>query len=126
MSKKFQYRIVADRGFGNRRFFNLCQKNIFEFVVRINSNLRVKDLENNQKNLQEFNKTNIKNLELYVNVWDQNIIIETCTSNNSTWFLVKSSAELNGKEIYQKRFKIEKLFQDSKSLGFNIEANKIK
>ena len=80
LSKKFQYRIVADRGFGNRRFFNLCQ-------------------DNN---------------------------IETCTSNNSTWFLVKSSAELNGKEIYEKRFKIEKLFQDSKSSGFNIEANKIK
>ena len=126
LSKKFQYRIVADRGFGNRRFFNLCQENNFEFVVRINSNLRVKDLENNQKNLQEFNKTNINNLELYVNAWDQNIIIETCTSNNSTWFLVKSSAELNGKEIYEKRFKIEKLFQDSKSSGFNIEANKIK
>ena len=49
LSKKFQYRIVADRGFGNRRFFNLCQENNFEFVVRINSNLRVKDLENNQK-----------------------------------------------------------------------------
>ncbi len=34
--------------------------------------------------------------------------------------------ELNGKEIYEKRFKIEKLFQDNKSSGFNIEANKIK
>ena len=126
MSKKFQYRIVANRGFGNQRFINLCQENNFEFVVRINSNFRVKDLENNQKNLQEFDKTNLKKLELYVNSWDQNIIIETCTNNDSTWFLVKSSAELNGKEIYEKRFKIEKLFQDSKSSGFNIEENKIK
>lgn len=49
-------------------------------MVRINCNSRVKDLENNQKNLQEFNKTNIKNLELYVKVWDQNIIFETHAS----------------------------------------------
>ena len=126
LSKKFQYRIVADRGFGNQRFVNLCQENNFEYVIRINKNLRVKDSQNNQKNLQEFDNTNLKNLELYVNIWDQNIIIETTTSDDSTWFLVKSSTELNGKEIYQKRFKIEKLFQDSKSSGFNIEENKIK
>jgi hypothetical protein len=126
LSKKFQYRIVADRGFGNQRFINLCQENNFGYVIRVNKNLRVKDSENNQKNLQEFDKTNLKNLELYVNIWDQNIIIETTTSHDSTWFLVKSSTELNGKEIYQKRFKIEKLFQDSKSSGFNIEENKIK
>lgn len=126
LSKKFQYRIVADRGFGNQRFINLCQENNFEYVIRINKNLRIKDSQNNQKNLQEFDQTNHKNLELYVNIWDQNIIIETTTNNDSTWFLVKSSSELNGKEIYKKRFKIEKLFQDSKSSGFNIEENKIK
>jgi hypothetical protein len=126
LSKKFQYRIIADRGFGNLRFINLCKNSNFGYVVRINKNLRVKDLENNQKNLKEFDQTNIKNLELHVNVWQQNVYIETCTSKGSTWFLVKSSPELNGKEIYEKRFKIEKLFQDSKSSGFNIEANKIK
>ena len=116
LSKKFQYRIVADRGFGNQRFINLCQENNFGYVIRVNKNLRVKDSENNQKNLQEFDKTNLKNLELYVNIWDQNIIIETATSNDSTWFLVKSSMELNGKEIYEKRFKIEKLFQDNDTI----------
>lgn len=126
LSKKYSYLIVADRGFGIQRFINLCKKNNFGYVIRMNSNLKVKDSQNNQKNLQQFDKTNIKNIDLHVNLWDQKINIETSTSKDSTWFLIKSSKELNGKEIYEKRFKIEKLFQDNKTSGFNIEKNKIK
>lgn len=126
LSKKYRYRIIADRGFGNLRFLNLCKDNNFEFVIRINNNFRVKDSEGLIKNLQDFDHTNIRNLELYFCTWQQDVNIETCTNNDSTWFLIKSSKELNGKEIYEKRFKIEKLFQDSKSSGFNIEATKIK
>lgn len=40
-SKKYRYIIVADRGFGNKRFSELCQQNGFDYVLRINDNLRL-------------------------------------------------------------------------------------
>lgn len=35
LSKKYSYTIVADRGFGNDRFAQLCHENGFNFVLRI-------------------------------------------------------------------------------------------
>jgi hypothetical protein len=126
LSKKYHYVIVADRGFGNERFARLCEENNFGYVLRMNKNLSVKDEEKTEENLLEFDQTNHPNLNLYIKKWQKDCIFETTTNKGSTWFLLKSSTNLNGKEIYEKRFKIEKLFQDSKSSGFNIEKSKIK
>ena len=130
LPKNKRYIIVADRGFGNDRFATLCTKNNFEYVLRMNKNLSVglsvQDDENIPENLAEFDWTNHQNLNLYIKRWQKDCIFETTTSKDSTWCLLKSSTELNGKEIYEKRFKIEKLFQDSKSSGFDIEKTKIR
>ncbi len=126
LSKQYRYIIVADRGFGNDRFAKLCEENNFSYVLRMNKNLSVQDDEKTEENLSEFDQTNHKNLNLYIKTWKKDCIFETTTDKGSTWFLLKSSEELNGKEIYEKRFKIEKLFQDSKSSGFDIEKTKIK
>ncbi|MBU6140638.1 MAG: transposase [Proteobacteria bacterium] len=126
LSKKYRYVIVADRGFGNERFAKICEENNFEYVLRMNKNLSVKYEEKTEENLSEFDQTNHPNLNLYIKKWQKDCIFETTTDKDSTWFLLKSSADLNGKEIYEKRFKIEKLFQDSKSSGFDIENSKIK
>lgn len=51
------------------------------------------------------------------------------TKNASTWYLssnINVLNEISASYTYEKRFKIEKFFQDMKSSGFNIENSKIR
>lgn len=67
-----------------------------------------------------------KNFRAYVFSWDKEVDFEVKTENDSTWFLFYSNKEFSASSIYQKRFSIEKCFQDQKSSGFNIEKTKIR
>jgi hypothetical protein len=126
LSKSYQYIIVADRGFGNKRFINLCKNNSFAYVVRIVANLNIIKEDKQQINLNSLDKQNINNLDCYIKSWQEKGIIDINTTNDSTWILLKSNHQLDAIGIYAKRFKIEKLFQDAKSSGFDIEKSKIK
>ena len=124
LSKKYTYTIVADRGFGNDRIAQLCVKNGFNYVLRLCENLNIQkggiDL-----NLQTFAGSNSL-FKAYVPCWKKHMYFEIKTANKSTWFLMKSEEKMHASEIYEKRFSIEKCFQDMKSSGFNIEKSKIR
>lgn len=124
LSKKYTYTIVADRGFGTLRFIELCEKNNFDYVVRICDNLIVKKDEKTL-NLQSFNGKN-DTFSAQVIKWKKNLKFEIKTSENSTWFLATNLENTEVSAIYEKRFGIEKLFQDQKTSGFNIERTKIR
>ncbi len=124
LPKIYKYTIVADRGFGNQRFAKLCEDNRFDFVLRINENLKI---ERNGKieNLEKYKGKN-KKFKARVVSWNEEYSFKIRTKNGSTWFLIKSSESKNGAEKYEQRFSIEKCFQDQKSSGFDIEKCKIK
>ena len=126
LSKQYKYIIVADRGFGNIRFAKLCEENNFEYILRINQNLNI--VHNNKpKNLKDFEDENIVNLECFANSWNKNIIVDIATKEGSTWFLLNGLKNKKSTiSFYEKRFKIEKLFQDTKYSGFDIEKTKIR
>ena len=124
LSKKYTYTIVADRGFGTLRFIELCEKNNFDYVVRICENLKIKIGEKmlNIKDLKGGNDSFSAN----VLTWQKNLKFQIKTKENSTWFLITNLENTDVSEIYEKRFGIEKCFQDQKSSGFNIEKTKIR
>jgi hypothetical protein len=125
LSKKYTYAIVADRGFGNDRFAQLCKENGFDYVLRICENLNIR-IGDTMLNLKDFLGKNTK-FRAYVPAWNREANFEIKTENKSTWFLFSSlSPEKEFSEIYKKRFSIEKCFQDQKSSGFDIEKTKIK
>lgn len=124
LSKKYTYTIVADRGFGNSRFAQLCEENGFDFVLRIQENLKIKR-DNCEENLKKYIGKNT-NFDAQIISSEKNYHIEVQTKNESTWFLIMPISRSNGVEKYQKRFSIEKCFQDQKSSGFKIENNKIR
>ena len=127
LSKQYRYVIVADPGFGNQRFANLCKENNFEYVLRIQSNRKIKiDEKKEIKTLQDFDQTNQSNLQCYVESWKECVTFEISTKADSTWFLLNGTKNLDAVALYEKRFKIEKLFQDIKSSGFDIEKTKIR
>ena len=57
LPKTYNYVIVADRGFGNHRFAKLCEENGFDFVLRINENLKI-EREGKIENLEKYNGKN--------------------------------------------------------------------
>ena len=124
LSKKYGYIIVADRGFGNVRFAELCEKNGFDYVIRMNGKL---NLEIGQKpsKLEDFKGMNSE-FTAHVKRWKRDGYFFVRTEEKSTWFLFTSVKNCNPGEIYEKRFKIEKYFQDQKSSGFDIEKTKIR
>ena len=115
---------MADRGFGNQRFAKLCEENGFDFVLRINENLRI-ERSGKVENLEKYKGKNTK-FNARVVSWDKEYSFEIRTKNGSTWFLIMPSELKNGAEKYEQRFSIEKCFQDQKSSGFDIEKCKIK
>ena len=124
LSKKYTYIIVADRGFGNDRLAQMCAESGFDYTLRINENLKIK-VEDKACNLSSFKGKSTK-FTTYVFTWERHVNFEIRTKDESTWFLMVSKPEIPGVKIYERRFSIEKCFQDQKSSGLNIEKCKIK
>jgi hypothetical protein len=123
LSKKYSYVIVADRGFGNQRFADLCKKNGFEYVLRINENLII-EVGGETKNLKERN--NDEEFDGYVVAWKETHHFTIASNRDKTWYLLSNTPRDKARDYYEKRFKIEKNYQDCKSSGYDIEKNKIR
>ena len=123
LSRKYRYIIVADRGFGNIRFANLCESNGFNFVLRVKPELIIKEngLNSNLKSHLQ-NKT----FKAYVNSWKCYKYFTIRVKDDKIWYLMSNSQSLDAGMLYEKRFEIEKNYQDCKSSGYNLEKNKIK
>ena len=124
LPKKYDYTIVADRGFGSQRFAKLCEENGFDFVLRINENLQI-ERQGRIENLEKY-KGKTEKFKARVVSWDKEYLFEIKTKNDSTWFLMMPMGSKSGAERYEQRFSIEKCFQDQKSSGFEMEKCKIK
>lgn len=127
LSKKYQYVIVADRGFGNNRFMQYCEDAGFEYLVRLQPNMSVKHGKNKgilKKIITENGKSTVQ-----VKKWKKDLDIFRNEKEGGIWYLCSNIKELDHEkavEIYKDRFKIEKCFQDLKSSGFDIESSKIR
>ena len=126
LSKNYKYIIVADRGFGNERIVNYCKEFGYEYLLRINPLIKV---EYEKKEVMLNSVKGNKALTVRIVGWKQNIKTFIAEKNGKSWYLITNIPEISHAqaiEMYKKRFKIEKTFQDLKSSGFDIENLKIK
>ena len=127
LSDKYQYVIVADRGFGNQRFIENCEEFGFEYLIRMKGNINVKT-DDNVALLENAAKRDDK-YEFEIESWQKKVDIYKASKKRKTWYLASNINGLKFKKavnIYKNRFKIEKCFQDLKSSGFDIEKSKIR
>jgi hypothetical protein len=124
LCKKYTYTIVADRGFGNLRIINILETLGFTYVLRVNEDLKIE--EGAKKSNLKLYKGKNAFINSHVKVWNKNVKFEIKTKNNSTWYIATNLDIPGVSEIYEKRFKIEKLFQDIKSGGYDIEKTRIR
>jgi hypothetical protein len=125
LSKKYTYTIVADRGLGNSRIIQICEKLGFHYILRTNSNLKIKIEGQKAENLRDYKGKNAS-FEAYVQSWKRNVQIDIQTENNETWYILTDLKNKGIADIYSRRFKIEKVFQDMKTSGYDIEKTKIR
>ena len=127
LSSKYQYVIVADRGFGNNRFIGCCEECGFEYVIRIQPNISIQ-CSGKSGILGEVVDTSGK-FNVFIKNWKRNLYIFKNELDGNEWYLASNIKEISHNDaigIYKNRFKIEKIFQDLKSSGFDIENIKIK
>lgn len=130
LPKHYQYTIVADRGFGNGRFVSLCEENGFSYIIRTKDDFRI--LSNNfseEKKVRDFCKNDLDFPNAIVVPWNKEVRLIKVSNNGSKWHIVTNLVKAQFEEItsqYGDRFKCEKMFQDEKSSGFDIEKSKIR
>ena len=125
--EKYKYTIVADRGFANIRFMEQCKRHGFNFAIRTPEkwNIEIDDWKGNMKELERENKDlkiKLKSSEFECR------LLTTFNKEGKGWYILTDLDEESFDEIverYKGRFQCEKMFQDEKSSGFEIEKSKI-
>jgi hypothetical protein len=127
LTKKYNYVIVADRGFGNQRFKTLCKEHGFNYVLRLKANINT-EYKNKSKKLSAYKRiAELK--DIYIKAWDSKERVIVRKKNKSLWWITSDISDASADDIsaiYANRFKIEKCFQDQKSSGLCIEDSKIR
>ena len=127
LSNKYQYVVVADRGFGNERFLGICEELGFEYMVRVTPNFKVRYQEKEGIMSDVTADDGTYDAE-FVN-WKSCQMFHRVSNEKGVWYLLSNIKDINHDkacDIYKNRFKIEKCFQDLKSAGFDIEKSKIR
>jgi len=131
LSNKYKFVIVADRGFGNQRFAKLCESVGFEYILRIKENIRILTSREDglPKKIKDFTDPDFDFKDAVILAWNKKVRLLKTSKDNASWHIVTNAEQESFEQIirqYGYRFKCEKMFQDQKSSGFNIEKSKIK
>jgi hypothetical protein len=102
-----------------------CKIAGFEYIIRLEPNLKIK--YKNQQGLKSKILKGKGKYEVEIISWDKTITL--LRNEQQVWYIVTTLTEMEQEEgikQYSKRFGIEKLFQDLKSSGFDLEQTKIR
>jgi len=129
--ENYSYTIVADRGFGNVRFMKDCLDFKFNYIVRTTENKKFQIIDEQKKQKIKDVKTcnqDFSRVKLETEEFETRLLISHKEEHENRWSIFTNLENNTFDEIvkqYGKRFTIEKMFQDEKSSGFNIEISKI-
>ena len=91
--------------------------------MRINENLLL-EIDGKKTNLKNTNDK--EEFDGYIISWGETHHFSIARNGDKIWYLLSNNAKNNARIYYEKRFKIEKNYQDCKSSGYDIEKNKIR
>lgn len=129
LPKIHDYIIIADRGFGHERIINVLEQNNFRYVLRCNENLNINHPHSDVKNAKELPHRSVTLCDAQITSWNKRVSLVKAVSGDNSWILLSNLEErqlCDAAKIYEKRFSIEKMFQNHKSGGFEIEKIKVK
>lgn len=127
--------LVADRGFGDSKLFELLDEWGWDYVIRIKKNTHVTDGRGVRRPVQELLPASGRATKLvHPTVTDRHVPVGAVVAVRAKdmkepWFLVSSLAEARATEIiklYGRRFTIEETFRDQKDPRFGLGMNHVR
>lgn len=121
--------IVADRGFGDQKFYSFLDSLGFEYIIRFRGNILVTNAKGQSRLAQEWVREGGRMCVMRnAFVTEDKTAVSTvlCVHERGmkdTWCIVASDWSLTGSEIkktYGKRFSCEETFRDVKDLHFGL------
>lgn len=127
LPKGYTYVIVADRGFGNTRFIELCLEIGFHYIFRTQNNWTI-EIRGRKTNLKFLPKENYDREIVLSMSKIKTRLVTSFLDDGKGWYIFSSLSDSAYEELinhYKNRFCCEKMFQDQKGSGFEIEKSKI-
>jgi len=122
LPSKYQYELVADRGFQGREMLKILHTIEWDYVVRVNGSWRMKESDGREfVQLDLFSDGWYENVTLgkHAQLSGVNVSVSSCNNEEnkvSKWFLMTNlSTREHAIESYSCRFWIEESFKDLKS-----------
>jgi hypothetical protein len=130
LPKGIKVTIVADRGFGDTKFFEFLTEQLsFHYIIRLKENIYITDQNGVQKKAKNWvvkgGKTKTIN-KAYITEQDyqvEKVVLTKKTGMKEAWILCVSDPEITGPQsivIYGKRWGIETSFRDIKDYKFGM------
>ena len=121
--------LLADRGFGDQKFYVFLRDLGFDYVIRFRGCIRVTNAAGEVRTAEGWRRPDGRLVELRgagVTADEtavERIVIVRAKGMKDTWYLASSRTDLTGaqiKQLYGRRFTIEENFRDTKDLRFGL------
>jgi hypothetical protein len=121
--------LLADRGFGDQKFYAFLRDLGFDYVIRFRGCIRVTNAAGVARKAQEWLRSDGRLLELRgvgVTADDasvERVVIVRAKGMKEAWYLASSRTDLTGaqiKQLYGRRFTVEENLRDTKDLHFGL------
>lgn len=129
LPKEVQVTVLADRGFGDQKLYELLSTLTFDFVIRFRESIEVEDADGESRPASEWVPTNGRPKMLHdacvtgARFAVPAVVCVKASGMKDAWCLAASRDDLTGAAIvklYAKRFTIEENFRDAKDIHFGM------
>lgn len=123
-----QVELLADRGFGDQKLYELLMLHGWDFTIRFRGNIRVENAEGEGRSAHEWvPPTGRARMVRNAKVTDDRfpvpaVVVVKAKAMKEPWCLVTSRTDAASKVVksYARRFSIEETFRDTKDLHFGL------
>ena len=130
----FKVIVLADRAFRNVKLFKYIVKQLkWNFAIRVVGNTlvdipgnkrieKLQDIKIKPGQIKKFKNVKLTEAEYICNLVVSKIKEKPGKYEDTTWYIVTNLEPTEAKKAYEKRFRIEEMFKDLKSNGFDLEG----
>jgi hypothetical protein len=121
--------LLADRGFGDQKLYELLMLYGWDFTIRFRGNIRVENADGEARSANEWvlptgRALRIRNAKVTDDRFEvPSVVVVKAKGMKQPWCLVTSRKDLTASQVvkrYGRRFSIEETFRDTKDLHFGL------
>jgi hypothetical protein len=129
LDPELQVELLADRGFGDQKLYELLMLYGWDFTIRFRGNIRVENADGEARSANEWvlptgRALRIRNAKVTDDRFEvPSVVVVKAKGMKQSWCLVTSRKDFTASQVvkrYGRRFSIEETFRDTKDLHFGL------